>query len=106
MSEPPDAVPVPRNSVARSPRHVILKPPRYPYADAHDAGSDLRRVRLHPYESELSGFVDALRELRHLLVLPGLPQALHDRLVRDLIDAAPSTKATSTAPAAKSQQKS
>jgi len=84
MSEPPDCSSRGQELGGVLAPHVILNL----HADADDAGSaDLRRLRLHPGERELSGFVDALRELRHLLVLPGLPQALHDRLVRDVVHA-------------------
>src|SRR5215469_14975309 len=42
------------------------------YADPDDArGARLHGLRLHPRQREFASFVDALRELRHLLVLAG-----------------------------------
>jgi hypothetical protein len=57
-------------------------------ADPDDAGRPgLVGLGLHPYQRELAGLVDALGELDHLLVLAGLAQRLHYRLVRGVVDA-------------------
>ena len=56
--------------------------------DADDAGrAGLLGLGLHPGQRQLAGLVDALGELRHLLILARLAQRLHDALVGDVVDA-------------------
>src|ERR1700677_1117248 len=58
------------------------------HVHADDAGCPHRRgLSLHAGQRQLTGLVDALGELHHLLVLAGLAQRLHDALVGDVVHA-------------------